>query len=87
MPFMNSFWIMRTNSANRGQYAALYTIAWSTAQIIAPLIGGQLVTYSGYELLWWVTGAICLWASFGFISLYRSNFKQARVVPIEETVF
>ena len=27
----------------------------------------------GYDLLWWITGAICLWASVGFISLYRSN--------------
>jgi predicted MFS family arabinose efflux permease len=87
MPFMNSFWIMRTTSANRGQYAALYTIAWSIAQIMAPLIGGQVVTNSGYNLLWWITGAICLCASIGFMMLYRSAFKPNRVVPMEETIF
>lgn len=87
MPFMNSFWIMRTTSANRGQYAALYTIAWSIAQIIAPLIGGQVVTYSGYNLLWWITGGICLCASAGFMMLYRSAFKQNKLIPIEQTVF
>ncbi|MGZ3778075.1 MAG: MFS transporter, partial [Mucilaginibacter sp.] len=65
MPFMNTFWIMRTNPSNRGQYAAMYTIAWSTAQIISPLIGGQVVTYSGYYALWWLTGAMCLGASVG----------------------
>ncbi|MBS1531244.1 MAG: MFS transporter [Bacteroidetes bacterium] len=86
MPFMNSFWIMRTNPANRGQYAAMYTIAWSTAQIISPIIGGQVVTYSGYYALWWLTGAMCLGASFGFMMLYRKNFKE-KTVPLEETVF
>ncbi len=86
MPFMNSFWIMRTNPANRGQYAAMYTIAWSTAQIISPLIGGQVVTYSGYYALWWITGGMCLCASLGFMMLFRKNFKE-KSVPLEETVF
>jgi predicted MFS family arabinose efflux permease len=86
MPFMNSFWIMRTNPANRGQYAAMYTIAWSVAQIISPLIGGQVVTYSGYYALWWITGAMCLAASTGFMLLFRANFKE-KPVPLEETVF
>jgi predicted MFS family arabinose efflux permease len=86
MPFMNSFWIMRTNPANRGQYAAMYTIAWSVAQIISPLIGGQVVTYSGYSALWWLTGAMCLGASLGFMMLFRKSFKE-KPVPLEETVF
>ena len=86
MPFMNSFWIMRTNPANRGQYAAMYSIAWSAAQIISPIIGGQVVTYSGYYALWWLTGAMCLAASLGFMTLYRKNFKE-KPVPVEETVF
>lgn len=35
MPFMNAFWVSRTTSGNRGEYAALYSMSWSTAQIIA----------------------------------------------------
>jgi predicted MFS family arabinose efflux permease len=31
MPFMDTFWSLRSNTANRGQYAGLYTIAWGTA--------------------------------------------------------
>jgi predicted MFS family arabinose efflux permease len=27
MPFMNTYWISRTHHSNRGQYAALYTMA------------------------------------------------------------
>jgi len=87
MPFMNSFWIMRTNENNRGEYAALYSMGWSAAQIMSPIIGGQVITYVSFNLLWWITGAICLAASFGIVVLYRSGVKKTIVVPIEETVF
>jgi len=36
MPFMSSYWIARSNEKNRGQYAALYTIAWGIAQTTGP---------------------------------------------------
>jgi predicted MFS family arabinose efflux permease len=87
MPFMNSFWIMRTTSGNRGSYAALYTTAWSTAQIMAPIIGGLAISFVSFDLLWWITGAMCLCASVGFLMLYQHTAKQSKVVPIEETVF
>jgi predicted MFS family arabinose efflux permease len=47
MPFMNSFWISRTQPANRGEYAALYTMAWSAAQTLGPLGGSQLAGHLG----------------------------------------
>lgn len=87
MPFMNSFWIMRTNENNRGEYAALYSMGWSAAQIMSPVIGGQLITFVSYNLLWWATGAICLAASIGIVLLYRAGVKRAIAIPIEETVF
>lgn len=58
LPFMNSYWISRTNENNRGSYAALYTIAWSAAQIIAPTFGSQMAERSGFYNLWWMIGAI-----------------------------
>jgi predicted MFS family arabinose efflux permease len=69
MPFMNSFWIKRTKETNRGQYAAMYTIAWSVAQIIAPSLGSQVVQHAGYTLLWWIVPVMCLIASAGFVWL------------------
>jgi predicted MFS family arabinose efflux permease len=87
MPFMNSFWIMRTNANNRGEYAALYAMGWSTASIISPIIGGQVITFVSYNLLWWITGAICLGASMGMLMLYRFNNKKTITVPVEESVF
>jgi MFS family permease len=83
MPFMNSFWIMRTTAHNRGEYAALYAMGWSAASIMSPIIGGQIITFVSFAVLWWITGAICLCASVGFMMLFRSNFQQNKIVPSE----
>lgn len=66
MPFMNSYWIARTQPGNRGQYAALYTMAWSAAQTLGPMGGAQLAEHSGFSLLWWVVGALSIATSFLF---------------------
>ncbi len=66
MPFMNSFWITRTLPFNRGQYAGLYTIAWSTAQVIGPAGGSQMVEHFGFRTLWWAVGGLCIVTAFGF---------------------
>jgi predicted MFS family arabinose efflux permease len=60
MPFMNSFWISRTQPANRGEYAALYTMAWSAAQTLGPLGGSQLAGHFGFKWLWFSAGAVCI---------------------------
>ena len=60
MPFMNSFWISRSHATNRGQYAALYTMAWSAAQTLGPLGGAQVAGHFGFKWLWLSVGAICL---------------------------
>jgi MFS family permease len=87
MPFMNSFWISRTNENNRGEYAALYTIAWSIAQIFGPVAGGVIAAHWGYNPLWFSVGIVSLVASVGFRLLYNSIAKRKTIVPIEETVF
>ncbi len=71
MPFMNSYWISRTQPSNRGQYAALYTMAWSAAQTLGPMGGAQLAEWKGFDLLWWVVGLVCLFASFFFWKLHK----------------
>ncbi len=73
MPFMNSYWIERTNTQNRGQYAALYTVAWSTAQVIGPASCGQIAEHYGYNVLWWILGGICIVLSFGFRTLINKK--------------
>jgi predicted MFS family arabinose efflux permease len=60
MPFMNSFWISRTEQLNRGQYAALYTVAWASAQAVGPLTGALIAENFGYNVLWIITGSACI---------------------------
>ena len=71
MPFMNTYWITRTQASNRGQYAALYTMAWSAAQCLGPLLGAQVADHYSFTLLWWIVGALALFASFSFWRLHK----------------
>jgi predicted MFS family arabinose efflux permease len=73
MPFMNAYWIARTNNENRGQYAALYTVAWSSAQAIGPFFGSQLAEHFGYSVLWWVIGAICILSTWAYSLLHKRS--------------
>jgi predicted MFS family arabinose efflux permease len=73
MPFMNSFWISRTTNYNRGEYAALYTMSWSAAQVFAPALGSQVIYHGGFKLLWWLLGVLCLLTATGYYLLYQNN--------------
>lgn len=73
MPFMNAFWIARTTNENRGQYAALYTVAWSSAQAVGPFFGSQIAAHLGYNVLWWVMGIICLLLTIAYSFLKKGR--------------
>jgi predicted MFS family arabinose efflux permease len=73
MPFMNSFYISRSNEGNRGQYAAYYTMAWSAAQILGSTSGTQVAYIIGFNNLWWIIGAICLLTAFGYQKLLAND--------------
>jgi len=73
MPFMNSYYIARSTPANRGQYAALYTMAWSSAQVIGSLSGTQIAHAWGFSSLWWFIGGLCIFTAFGFMYLLRKE--------------
>lgn len=73
MPFMNSFWVSRTTNATRGQYAGLYTIAWSTAQVIGPAGGAEIADHVGFRPLWWVVGGLCFVSAIGFRRIRQMN--------------
>lgn len=75
MPFMNAYWISRTNPENRGQYAALYTVAWSSAQAVGPFCGAQLAEHFGYHVLWWVVGTICILLMGAYWVLQKQTSK------------
>ena len=70
-PFINTFWVNRSNQYNRGQYASVYTMAFACAHVLAPNFGSQVVQHSSYSVLWYITFILCTIASIGFY-----NFKK-----------
>jgi predicted MFS family arabinose efflux permease len=76
-PFMNTFWISRSSEYNRGEYAGLYTMSWSAAQIFAPVIGGVIIDYGGFSLLWWGLSGLSVIAATGYYWLYRVMVSRA----------
>jgi predicted MFS family arabinose efflux permease len=76
MPFMNSYYIARSTAGNRGQYAALYTMAWSLAQVIGSSSGTQIVQAAGFFNLWCLVAAISFVGAAGYRYLYKQNVKK-----------
>jgi MFS family permease len=74
---MNSYWISRTLSQNRGQYAALFTVAWASAQAIGPFIGSLIAENFGYNILWFVVSGVCLLIAVFYRLLHKKNDIRA----------
>ena len=73
MPFMNSYFISRTLPHNRGQYAALYTVAWASAQAVGPFIGGLVAQNFGYNVLWFGVATLCFFIAVLYRLLHIKN--------------
>ena len=78
LPFMNTFWINRANEFNRGSYAAVYTIAWSVAQIAGPYVGAVLVEHFNYATLWICTFAVSALCGLGVYFLRDKQSAQVQ---------
>jgi MFS family permease len=70
-PFMNNFWVRRSNETNRGQYAAVYTMSFSAAIVLAPTFASQVATWLGFPVLWVINFILCSFATIGFFLLKK----------------
>jgi len=75
MPFMSTYAITKAPKATMGQYMALYSMSWSIAQILAPMVGANVIEHFGFNVLWFVLAAIALIAFIGFRWMSVSNDK------------
>jgi predicted MFS family arabinose efflux permease len=73
MPFMNTWYISRSTQNNRGQYAAIYTMAWSGAQVVGSTTGTQAAHAMGFTNLWWLITIVSLLAAVGYYWLYKKE--------------
>jgi predicted MFS family arabinose efflux permease len=86
LPFMNSFWIGRSKDHNRGQYAALYTISYSLANIVSPTTGAFVVQHLGFRPWWAITAIGCIVSGAGFWWLQRKLAAAGKALKVPEPV-
>ncbi|HVG42335.1 MAG TPA: MFS transporter, partial [Chitinophagaceae bacterium] len=67
--FTNTFWVGRSKEYNRGQYAALYTMTFALAQVVAPTIAAYIAHNWSFAALFRVDFLICTLAAVGFYFL------------------
>jgi predicted MFS family arabinose efflux permease len=70
-PFMNNFWVNRSDDSNRGQYAGIYTMSFSAAIVLAPTFASQIATWLGFPTLWLINCIVCCLASMGYLLLKK----------------
>jgi MFS family permease len=54
---------VRVQQGKRGEFASLYIMAWSSSQILTPIIATQIIGAGGYDMLWVVLAsfaALCM---------------------------
>ena len=73
LPFMNSFYIGRSSDSTRGEYAGMYTMTWSAAQVIGSFAGAAFAYAFGFINLWFTVCAICMLAAAGFNWLKKNG--------------
>lgn len=74
MPFMNTLMNSRAVDGKRGQYAALYGLTWSLAQIISPVLSTQTIDRWGYQALWIIMALLSATVIWGMGRLQRKSF-------------
>ncbi|MEO7523149.1 MAG: MFS transporter [Ferruginibacter sp.] len=73
MPFMNSYYIARSSEQSRGQYAGLYTMSWSLAQVIGSTSGAAIAERFGFFTLWIIVCLLCFITAGGYYWLQRNS--------------
>jgi predicted MFS family arabinose efflux permease len=66
MPFSTNWAMKHAGEARQGQYMGLYTMAYSSSNVVAPLLGTQIIAAFGYSTLWLVLAALSSMAFYGF---------------------
>ncbi|MBS1743363.1 MAG: MFS transporter [Bacteroidetes bacterium] len=73
MPFMNSYYISLSAEQSRGQYAGLYTMAWSIAQFAGSTSGSGIAGRFGFYNLWLIVFGFCMFTAAGYYWLQKKH--------------
>lgn len=71
MPFTNTYAIKRADESNRGAYMGVFTMAYSVSHIIGPPIGTKTAAVFGFDMMWYLMGALSLISFAGILFLKK----------------
>ncbi|MBL7781944.1 MAG: MFS transporter [Saprospiraceae bacterium] len=79
MPFSSNYVMSRSPEKRLGQYMAVYTMAYSCSNILAPLMGTQVIAAWGFRTLWLIAIGLALvaWVGFGVMER-RGHYQEVR---------
>jgi predicted MFS family arabinose efflux permease len=75
MPFSTSWATKQGSMARQGQYLALYTMAYSVSNVVAPMLGTQVIAAWGFTALWFLLSGLGVLAFSGFWYLEKVSAK------------
>jgi MFS family permease len=69
MPFSSTWVTQRATTGRVGQYLALYTMAYSVSNVVAPWLGTQIIAHFGFDALWLTMSVLSVITFVGFWQL------------------
>ncbi|MCX0245145.1 MDR family MFS transporter [Streptomyces drozdowiczii] len=79
-PVQNGLVVQLSPAHGRGRYQGMYTLSWSAAALIAPLMSGVVIDHFGAGWLWATTALLGTVASAGYWLLMRGLPKAETAV-------
>lgn len=71
-PVQNGLVVQLSPAHGRGRYQGMFTLSWSAAALVAPLMSGAVIDHFGAEWLWGACAVLGTVAAFGYGLLMRS---------------
>ncbi|MCO6462851.1 MAG: MFS transporter [Saprospiraceae bacterium] len=71
MPFMINYAVSRPDEDRRGQYMALYSIAYGVANILAPIGAMQVAEIYGFNTAYWIAFGLSILITILFLSMRK----------------
>ncbi|GGV90291.1 MFS transporter [Streptomyces gelaticus] len=71
-PIQSSLVVRLSPARGRGRYQGMYTLSWSAAALVAPLMSGQVIDRFGAQWLWGACAVLGTGAALGYWLLMRN---------------
>jgi predicted MFS family arabinose efflux permease len=81
-PFSNAFALGRSKPGRRGEYMGVFTMAWSLAMIIAPILGMRIADNYGFTMLWYLISGIGMISCLGLSFLKMKLKNEESLSPV-----